>query len=214
MANIGEVMAKLPDVTELLLKGNYQLTSYIENRGNGKFALKPLPSEAQLAPVFAILTGDYNDDQLPDILLTGNDYGNEIINGRYDALNGLLLRGDGKGNFEPLAMQESGIIIPGDGKSLARLQASDSAMVILSGQNRGKLGIFRNQYRYRSLPLESGDQAAMIHLRDGRSYREEIHYGDSFLSHSGRRIWLPLHDISHVEIINYHGDVRTIHIDN
>ena len=210
LATVDEVMSKLPDVTQLHLQANYQLTSVIENKGGGEFEVRELPAEAQLAPVFGMLTGDFTNDRLPDILLTGNDYGNEIGNGRYDALNGLLLQGDGSGNFKPLPMQYSGIIIPGDGKSLARLQVSDSEMVILCGQNRGKLGIFRNQYRYRSIPLETDDRTAIIHLRDGRSYREEVYYGDSYLSHSGRRIWIPRDDISHVEIISYHGDARTI----
>jgi hypothetical protein len=202
-------MARLPDVTQILLKANYQMTSYIENRGDGKFVLRELPDEAQIAPVFAILTGDFTNDQLPDILITGNDYGNEIREGRYDALNGLLLRGDGKGNFEPMTMQQSGIIIPGDGKSLAKLHASDSALLVISGQNRGKLGVFKSEYPYRSIALDPFDQAAIVHLKDQRSYREEFHYGNSYLSQSGRRLWLPQNAIN-VEIINYQGVKRTL----
>ena len=209
MATIDKVMNKLPDATQLLLKANYQMTSYIENRGNGEFSVKELPAEVQLAPVFAILTGDFTNDQLPDILITGNDFGNEIATGRYDALNGLLLRGDGKGNFEPMPMQQSGIIIPGDGKSLAKLQSSDSALVVLSGQNRGKLGLFKSDYSYMSLALGPDDHAAIVHLQDERTYREEIPYGNSYLSHSGRRLWLP-RNVKHVEIINYMGERRSL----
>jgi hypothetical protein len=209
MASIDEVMTRLPDVTKLLLKANYQMTSYIENRGQGEFAVKELPAEVQLAPVFAILTGDFTDDQLPDILLTGNDYGNEVAIGRYDALNGLLLRGDGKGNFEPMTMQQSGIIIPGDGKSLVKLQNSDNALIVIAGQNRGKLGLFKSEYVYKSLALEPNDHAAIVHLQDGRSYREEIPYGNSYLSHSGRRLWLP-QNVLKVEIINYQGVRRNL----
>lgn len=209
MTPIEEVMARLPDVTALLLKANYQKTSYIENRGNGEFIVKELPSEVQLAPVFAILTGDFTDDQLPDIILTGNDYGNEVAIGRYDALNGLLLRGDGKGNFEPMNMQQSGIIIPGDGKSLARLQASDSTLMVISGQNRGKLGLFKSKYSYQSIALEPNDYAAIVHLQEMGSYREEIPYGNSYLSHSGRRLWLPP-NVKNVEIINYQGEKRSL----
>ena len=209
MATIEEVMARLPDVTQVLLKANSQMTSYIENKGDGEFLLHELPDEAQIAPVFAILTGDFTNDQLPDILITGNDYGNEIINGRYDALNGLLLCGNGKGDFEPMTMQQSGIIIPGDGKSLAKLQASDSALLVISGQNRGKLGLFKSECTYSSIALDPFDQAAIVHLKDQRSYREEIHYGNSYLSHSGRRLWLPL-NVKSVEIINYQGVKRTL----
>jgi len=210
-ATIDEVMARLPDVTKVLLKANYQKTSYIENRGQGEFVVKELPAEVQLAPVFAILTGDFTDDQLPDILITGNDYGNEIGNGRYDALNGILLRGDGMGNFAPIPMQQSGIIIPGDGKSLVKLQASDSALVVISGQNRGKLGLFKSEYPYHSLALDPNDHAAIIHLQDGRYYREEIPYGNSYLSHSGRRLWLP-QNVKEVEIFSYQGESRNLSI--
>ncbi len=209
LATIEEVMARLPDVTQVMLKANFQMTSYIENKGDGEFLLRELPDEAQIAPVFSILTGDFTNDQLPDILITGNDYGNEIAIGRYDALNGLLLCGNGKGDFEPMTMQQSGIIIPGDGKSLAKLQASDSTLLVISGQNRGKLGLFKSECRYYSLPLEPSDHAAIVHMQDGRSYREEIYYGNSYLSHSGRRLWLPL-NVRNVEIINYQGVMRNV----
>ena len=211
VATIDQVMSRLPDVTKYLLKANYQMTSYIENKGNGEFEVKELPAEVQLAPVFAILIGDFTNDQLPDILLIGNDYGNEIAIGRYDALNGLLLCGDGKGNFEPMSMQESGIIIPGDGKSLVKLQAADSALLVVSGQNRGELGLFRSEYPYQTLDLEPNDHAVIVYLQDGSSYREEIHYGNTYLSHSRRRIWLPL-TVKRVEIISYKGVKRDVRL--
>ncbi len=211
-ASIQEVLSRLPDVQNLLLKANNQKTSYFENKGNGVFAVKELPAEAQLAPVYAILTGDFTDDQLPDILLTGNDYGNEVGIGRYDALNGLLLAGDGRGNFSPVAMQRSGIVIPGDGKSLARLMSSDSSMLVVSGQNRGELGLFRNENRNHSIALDPYDLTAIVHLDNNRSYREEFHYGNSFLSQSSRRLWLPL-DVKKVEISDYQGNVREIIFD-
>jgi hypothetical protein len=206
-----ELIASLPDATQLLLKGNYQLSSYIENKGEGVFSIKELPVDAQMAPVFAILTGDFTGDQLPDILLTGNDYGNEVFNGRYDALNGLLLKGDGLGNFDPLPMQQSGILIPGDGKSLSSLMAPDSSLVVISGQNRGKLGMFKSTIPYRVLALEPGDHAAFVHLQDGRSFREEVQYGNTFLSHSARRLWIP-GQVDNVEIIDYLGVKRTVRL--
>jgi hypothetical protein len=204
-----ELITSLPDATQLLLKGNYQLSSYIENKGDGVFSLKELPVDAQMAPVFAILTGDFTGDQLPDILLTGNDYGNEVFNGRYDALNGLLLKGDGRGDFETLTMQQSGILIPGDGKSLSRMMAPDSSLMVISGQNRGKLGMFKSSIPYRVLALEPGDHAVIVHLQDGRSYREEVQYGNTFLSHSARRLWIP-GQVDNVDIIDYFGVKRTV----
>jgi hypothetical protein len=109
-------------------------------------------------------------------------------------------------------MQESGIVIPGDGKSLVKLKAADGSQVVLSGQNQGKLGMFRSGLNYRSVPLEPDDCSASIHLEDGRCYLQELHYGDSFLSQSGRRIWLP-EGVSRVEIRNYQGEHRVLAIE-
>ena len=86
----------------------------------------------------------------------------------------MLLAGDGKGNFTPLSMQRSGIVIPGDGKSLVKLQSSDSSLIVVSGQNRGKLGLFRCENHTLSIALKPYDQAAIVHLKDDRSYREEL----------------------------------------
>ena len=60
----------------------FMQSAYIENQGNGKFEIRPLPSEAQFAPVFGIVTDDLNGDGNLDIALTGNDFGAEPAIGR------------------------------------------------------------------------------------------------------------------------------------
>ena len=55
------------------------------NGGNGKFQLVSLPVEAQMAPIFGIITQDINMDGFTDILLAGNDYSLELVTGRIDA---------------------------------------------------------------------------------------------------------------------------------
>ena len=209
MAPIDEVLMRLPDIKPIELKANYLLTSYIENLGNGEFTISSLPVEAQLAPVYAILTGDFTNDNKPDVLLTGNDYGTEVGMGRYDALNGLLLAGDGTGNFKPEAMQQSGIVIPGDGKSLVKLHSSDSSLIILSGENRGKLRVFKSENRLLSIALKPFDRAVIVHLNDNQTYREEVNYGNSYLSQSSRRLWLP-NNVKTVEIIDYLNNTREV----
>ena len=93
---------------------------YIENLGNGKFAMHDLPSRAQFAPLYGMQADDFNGDGNLDLVVCGNDFGTEVSKGRYDALNGLLLLGDGKGNFNPQSPAQSGICIPGDAKGLVR----------------------------------------------------------------------------------------------
>lgn len=41
--------------------------------------MHPLPVDAQLAPVNGILTMDVNGDSWTDVLLVGNDFGNEVL---------------------------------------------------------------------------------------------------------------------------------------
>jgi len=65
-----------------------------------------------------MVVDDFDGDGNLDLLINGNDYGTSIGIGRYDAFNGLLLKGDGAGGFIPLSMLQSGINIPGNGKAL------------------------------------------------------------------------------------------------
>ncbi|GAB2498072.1 VCBS repeat-containing protein [Algoriphagus taiwanensis] len=127
----------------LILTGNYDRSVWVENLGGGKFQVHELPTLAQLAPVYGIATYDVNGDGNLDILLTGNDYGNEIFIGRLDASLGLLLLGDGNGGFTPVNSRESGFVVPGDAKGLVRLEGANGQSLFAAAQNRGKLLVFR-----------------------------------------------------------------------
>lgn len=117
-------------------------SSYLENKGNDKFTLKPLPKAAQIAPIQAILIDDFNQDGYLDALLSGNDFTSEKNNGWYDAFNGLLLTGDNKGNFVPISTAKSGFYVPKDGRSIAKMQDMTGKTIIIAGQNSNKLRVF------------------------------------------------------------------------
>ncbi|MBK9388667.1 MAG: VCBS repeat-containing protein [Bacteroidetes bacterium] len=126
----------------LILRANYFASSYCRNDGDGKFTLLPLPVEAQISVVNGIEADDFNGDGNPDIALSGNDWGTEVLTGRYDALNGLILLGDGKGNFRPLSLTESGFYVPGNGRGLLSVRNASGNLLLATGQNRGPLKIF------------------------------------------------------------------------
>ena len=69
---------------------------------NGKFTMVPLPVEAQISQLNGMVVDDFDGDGNLDVAISGNDYGTEVATGRYDAFNGLMLKGDGKGNFKPI----------------------------------------------------------------------------------------------------------------
>ena len=64
------------------------------------------------------------------------------MTGRYDALNGLLMLGNGHGDFTPLTIAESGIYLPGNGKSLVKLRGAGDRYLVAAASNRGPLKIF------------------------------------------------------------------------
>ncbi|WP_171037951.1 VCBS repeat-containing protein [Dyadobacter luticola] len=107
-------------------------TAYIENKGDGKFEVKALPVEAQVAPVFGIVVTDVNADQNPDVILTGNFYSNEVNMGRQDASTGLLLLGNGKGGFSPQNPAKSGLLLRGDARSSALLRGPKNQQMLLT----------------------------------------------------------------------------------
>ena len=72
-------------------------TDYLESavlwNNGGSFSLQALPVEAQISPVFGILTGDFDGDQVTDIWLGGNFYALKPQAGRHDASRGVFLKG-------------------------------------------------------------------------------------------------------------------------
>ena len=128
----------------LTLTGNYDNSSYIENLGNGSFKIHPLPIEAQLAPLNSLILKDVDADGNLDILGVGNDFGNETFIGKYDALNGLFLKGNGKGSFETISIKKSGLLAPKDAKSIAEVKCATGGSYYFITQNKEKLLVFKD----------------------------------------------------------------------
>lgn len=103
-----------------VLEANTLNSYYLENE-NGRFVPKKLPMLAQSFPVYSILPVDLNQDGNMDLILGGNQNFNRIRIGMIDSSFGLVLLGDGKGEFTPLGPNESGLAIQGDIKSILKL---------------------------------------------------------------------------------------------
>lgn len=174
----------------LILSANHMATSYIENLGNGKFRVTPFDIRVQVSPVNGIVVDDVNNDEYLDILMVGNDYGNEVFSGRYDAFQGLVLLGNGKGEFSLVSSNESGFFVGGDAKSLVRLNGP--GQLYIASQNRDSLKVFsRNpEYKRDLISPEPLDNYAEISLKDG-TRKVEFYYGSGYLSQSTRKVWVP-----------------------
>ena len=127
----------------LLLKATLFSSSYIENKGNGQFETRPLPREAQYFPVYGIESGDYNNDGHTDILLAGNFTGTRIKFGEQDAGKGLILAGDGKGEFTSVSDSESGIFIKGEVRDIEEVKLKDGKSIFVFALNNNNLKCYK-----------------------------------------------------------------------
>lgn len=125
---------------------HYEATSfastYFENLGNGEFKTHPLPQMAQLSSINDLIINDFNGDTHLDILLAGNLYNAEVETTRNDAGYGLLLAGNGKGDFKAINRKESGFFVPYNVKQMTTLQ-SKNGQLILVGCNDDALQVFK-----------------------------------------------------------------------
>jgi hypothetical protein len=172
----------------LRLKANMLKSCFVRNDGNGKFTLVPLPVAAQVSVINGMETGDFDGDGNLDVVMNGNDFGTEASIGRYDALNGLMLKGNGKGGFKPLSILQSGIYIPGDGKALVKLRDNKGQVLVAASQNKDFLKIFKWKASANTISIKQNDAYAFIKYKNGQTEKQEFYYGSSFLSQSARFI--------------------------
>ncbi len=164
---------------------------YIENLGNGTFRATPLPAKAQWAPIYGMLPGDFNGDEFLDVLVVGNEFGNNVFWGRQDALNGLLLTGDGTGDFMVKDYPETGFLAAGDAKALAHLITAKGEDLIIATQNQDSLRFFRKMDPFNYIQVGSNEAFGLVKLADGKTRKQEFYYGSSYLSQTARVLFLP-----------------------
>lgn len=134
----GPIFGTLPSVSALNLDSGVFL-----NRGD-HLEWRPLPPRAQVAPAYGLAVADLDGDGTEDLFLSQNHFAIHADDARYDAGRGLLLRGSGRGEFQP--DERSGVVAWGEqrGLALADLDA-DGRTDLALGQNSGPTLLFRNR---------------------------------------------------------------------
>jgi hypothetical protein len=210
-ATFDEMFTKEELKNALVLKANYFGNSFLKNLGNGKFEIIPLPAAAQYSCMNGMAAEDFDGDGNLDLLITGNDFSTEVSVGRYDACNGLLLKGNGRGGFTPMSILQSGWFVPGNGKALVKLRTASGKCLLATSENKGPLKIFELKKNISTIQLEPSEVSAIIEYKNGTKQKREIGYGASFLSQSARFLNIDNNVVS-VEVRDYKGSVRKINI--
>ena len=131
------------DLDQAVVKNAYTFaTSLVKNNGDGTFTMVSLPLEAQIAPVYGILAGDFEGNGKTEVLMAGNFEGVKPELGDMSAGYGVYLRGDGKGHFAPVRELDSGFQVPGQARDIQRVRTRNGSIYIVSRNNDRPL-IFR-----------------------------------------------------------------------
>lgn len=118
-------------------------SSILWNEGDS-WRLEALPLPAQVSSVHSILVRDFTGDNHLDILLMGNTYSVKPEIGRQDGNMGVLLRGDGKGNFKEIDGQKSGLSIRGEVRDIVNIKNSNAQDLLLIGRNNESILVLEN----------------------------------------------------------------------
>jgi hypothetical protein len=136
-ATINEILTPTQIDQAKKVKVNYLHTTWFENI-NGKFVTRSLPIQSDFSPVYSICASDFNGDGKIDLLLCGNIENNRIRIGKIDANYGVLMLGDGKGNFKYINQVESGLSIRGSVRDILKIDTKSGNHFILIGINNNK----------------------------------------------------------------------------
>jgi enediyne biosynthesis protein E4 len=125
-----------------IIQCNQLASAYIENIGSGNFRMKNLPIPFQTSPINDFWIEDLDNDGNLDALAVQNDHSFEPLGGLYDAGVGLMMKGDGKGNFISLKVSETGFCIRGDARSIVKVTGKGKKDLFIITQNQDSLKTF------------------------------------------------------------------------
>lgn len=141
-ANIEEVLGNF--ISNATILNVEMLANTIFFQEDGKFLPSALNNEGQIAPVYDILSFDFNQDGKMDYLLGGNFYGSETETGLYDAGNGLLLQSNATRSPEYLPNRLYNLWISREVRQLERIELADGKQGIIVLNNNGPVQLLVN----------------------------------------------------------------------
>jgi hypothetical protein len=127
-----------------VLTANYFANTILINDGNMHFTAKSLPWETQLTSYRDAVVVNANNDDLPDILLVGNYYDNNIQMGRYDADFGTILINKGHGNFSCESI--NGLQVKGQVRHIRKINLVKKEEAFILARNNDSVMVIRNRY--------------------------------------------------------------------
>lgn len=140
-ASVEEIFSKEKLADSQILSADFFANAVLINDGKMNFTAKPLPWEAQLTSYRDAVQIDANGDQLPDILLVGNYYENNIQMGRYDADFGTILVNKGNGNF--VCESLNGLSVKGQVRHVRKINLAKNNEAFILAKNNDSVMVLK-----------------------------------------------------------------------
>ena len=134
---VADLSKYMIDESYLLKEINLDESILLENMGGNNWEIKKLPNKAQYAPVYDFdsyisETGEHN------ILLIGNDFGNEVFYGPMDGINGLHYKVNDRQLIE-VPKFKSMFNVTGNARDIQKVSLKSGKKLFIVSQNNGKL---------------------------------------------------------------------------
>jgi hypothetical protein len=200
-ATLGEILGEERLASAARFEATEFRSGVLLSRPDGTYAFEPLPRIAQISPFQGLVAGDFDGDGNADIFAVQNSYAPIPSVGRFDGGLGQFLRGDGRGGFSAVSIEQSGLVVAGDAKALAVADIDrDGWPDFLVTRNNSTTLAFRNggvEGRHSvsirlagpaGNPSAVGSRVVLEHA-DGASQTCEVQAGSGYYSQSAAAVF-------------------------
>ncbi|MDP4212764.1 MAG: VCBS repeat-containing protein, partial [Bacteroidota bacterium] len=139
-ATVTDIFSKEQLAKSSTVNVNMLQSIFLRNNGNHSFSIIPLPNDAQVSAINGIVVADLDKDGNKDVITSGNLYPFRVQIGPLDASLGLVLKGNGKGNFSPMVYDATGLFIDGDVRNMISVN-SKNGFLLIAAKNNGSVQV-------------------------------------------------------------------------
>ena len=138
-ATTADILTNFPEVQPETKEINQLKSLYFKNE-NSKFVIAEMPLMFQNSPIFHFTSFDFDSDGDLDLLSLGNNERTRVRIGNISANHGNVFLNNGKGEFQYLLPNQSGISLKGEARSAVCIND-----MLYIGFNSNRLKAFRKQ---------------------------------------------------------------------